>query len=270
MKPVLHFSHISSMFNCGEKFRRKYVERDRESPGTGLVVGGVSHEVIEQNMKFKIAQRKLLPIETCREIAKIEFEKRWIGVHFTAKEIDNGAEVTKSECFSKTLELVDLFYNELAPTIQPKMVEQPWRLELRNSPFDLAGTFDLVTTDDELLDFKHVGKSPGKNEANASDQLTFYSLAYMATYGVIPNCRLISLVKSKKVKVVDQPTARTTDDFAVLRRRIEMAYKAISTGVFLPAPQNSWQCSTSFCSFASANDCKFFRSSSSRDEQTEE
>lgn len=265
-KPVIHWSHLSSLYRCGVSFHKKFILQTPESPGTGLVVGSSSHEAAEANLDFKIKNGRLLPIETCKSIATMALEKRWPTVHFNNKEVAKGVDVVKAECLEKTIQLVDLFYNELMPQINAVAVEKPWKIECVDRPYDISGTWDLICADfdgkDELWDFKNVAKSPGANQSHADDQASIYLLAYYVKHGRIPTYKRVSLVKTKKPKIVIQPTTRTIEDFQVLMNRVDAAWRTIESGTYLPAAQDSWICSTSFCSFAAAGQCEFFRPSS--------
>lgn len=264
-KPVLHWSHLSSLYRCGVSFHKKYVLEVRERPGTGLVVGSASHESAEANIDFMLKNGRMLPLDTCKAIALKALERRWPDIHFNHKEVDKGVESVKADSIAMVFKLVELLYNEV-PKLNIVAVERPWKIECDDMPFDISGTWDLICKDfdgeEELMDFKNVGKSPGTNQAHADDQATLYAFAYFIRYGRIPTYKRVSLVKTKVPKFVVQPTLRTEADFNTMVRRMEAAWKVIEAGVYLPAAQDSWMCSTSFCSFAAAGQCEFFRPSS--------
>ncbi len=122
-------------------------------------------------------------------------------------------------------------------------------MELDGFPYDLLGFIDIEEPG-RIRDTKTASKSPNKNAADVSQQLTVYAAGHLAVEGELPDELVLDyLVDTKSPKPVSLPTTRTKEDVQMLLRRVERAATIIERGAFTPAPADAWQCSKKWCGY---------------------
>lgn len=260
-KPALSISAIDMLSKCGEQYRRRYIEHERQRPGVSLLVGKGVDASVSANLEHKIRTGQLLLFDEAVSAARDSFEREWSSqeIALSADEAEKGVSATKGFAIDKTIRLASLHARDAAPSIQPTAVQRHWRIELPNYPMDLLGVTD-IEEGGTVRDTKTSAKSPKPNEADLSDQLTLYALAKRVldkTPGTI-KVALDYLVDLKTApKIVVRESTRDEDDMRVMLRRIEVAERAIEKGVFVPARQSDWWCSQRWCGYF--NSCPYAR-----------
>ncbi len=265
-KPQLHFSALEKLWACGVAFERRYILNDRGVAPSYVHVGKAVDHGANINLQNKIDKDVLLPVDQvvdeARDNAVASMEEEGLQLQPEDKLI--GEKASKAKVVDKTVRLARAHAAVLAPRLKPKRVQAKWSLEIPGMPFDLVGTRDLDETDDSMSDLKTSKRSPNKNAAVVSDQLTTYafSKAIIDKTPLPVKVHLDYIVDLKGgVKVADRLTStRNKSDFEVLMRRIENAKTILEKGAFAPANQGrDWWCSTTYCEFAPT--CPYFRMS---------
>lgn len=257
-KPHLSASQLLMAGRCMEQYRRRYIEGHKISPGIAMSIGRATHRSIEYNMKSKLSTGELLPLEEAKEIARDTFVSicDTEEIRLDDDEKAKGLQAVKGEAIDWAVRLAETHYRGLAPTIAPIHVERPWRIEIKDYPYDLIGYIDIQDSD-TIIDTKTVSKAPAASSAETDDQLTLYAMAAHVLDNRIPSLRKDFLVKSTTPKIIQQMTERSVDDFNPILFRIEALSLCIEKGIFPPTNQDNWWCSTRFCGYAMT--CKYFR-----------
>lgn len=259
-RPQLHFSNMDTLWACGERFRRRYLEMDSEPKGTYVAVGSGVDRAVTRNLENWIAYKELLPIEEVKEMARdaATFELTNNEIVLDEDERQIGMDKAFAEAVDKAVRLAALHAKEIAPKLKPTAVQRRWSLEIPGIPFDLVGTIDVQEGTDSIRDTKTSGKSPAAGIADMSEQLSIYALAIRTLDGVAPKTVALDYVIDNKVPVAKTFTStRNDDDFRVVLARIENAAEVIEKGTFTPARPTDWQCSIKFCGFART--CRYFK-----------
>lgn len=249
-KPQLHQSGLEMISFCGVQFYRRYINGEKIPPNGALVIGKTTHRTIDVNLQNVIDKGTLLSVEEVQDIARDTVEAEWEGgVRLDDDEIEMGIKAVKAGVIDTSVSLARHHRIEVAPTIRPIAVEKPWVVKLYGYPMDLAGQIDI----DEgirIRDTKTSGKSPAKDEADNSLQLSTYGLAKKVLTGTAPREYVLDvLVKSNPPKWVPLTTYRNEDDFKMLLARIERAIEMIQKGAFMPASPTDWGCSKKYCGY---------------------
>src|SRR6185436_4945942 len=87
-----------------------------------------------------------------------------------------GLPKAKGAGIDKTVRLAELHATDVAPRLNPTVIQRKWTIELPNYPMDLTGWTD-IEEGNVVRDTKTTGKTPRVDEAHFSDQLTLYALA---------------------------------------------------------------------------------------------
>lgn len=280
VKPQLHQSHLATLYRCGYKFQRIYLQGDREPPTTPLLIGTATHAAIAHDLTNKIDKGILLPKEAVQDLSRDEFNRAWMDspVVLNDEESSAGLKKTRESCQDITIELALVHHYSIAPKIFPKAVERKWVLEAVGYPYDMAGTIDvdeeqvfnfqtglyLPKSFIKIRDTKTKAKNVGQREVDTSEQYSFYAFAKYMLDGVIPDKvvqdNLIKPTKKRPAFAVSYESTRTVEDFEVVKRRFDQACRVIEREAFTPACPSDWWCSKEFCGFAAAGTCPYFNS----------
>lgn len=258
-RPQLHFSGLSTLWQCGIKFSKRYVEKLRRAPTGYLHVGSAVDAAANADMNAKIATDALLPTEEVKEIARDTIVHR-IESEGITPDPDQNEHQARDHSIDKAVRLTNLYATRLAPKLKPKEVQKKWSLEIPGFPFDIVGTRDLDETDGTIRDLKTSKRTPPDGTARKSLQLTTYSLAKWAFDRTIPPKVAIDTLVDLQAgtKLDTQLSLREKADFEPLLARIDNARKIIETGVFTPSsPDRDFLCSPIYCEFW--NQCEFVR-----------
>lgn len=255
-RPQLHATALS--MQCGEAFRRRYIEGEIIPPGVAAIVGRATDEAVTRNLEHKMRTRELLSIEEIAETARDGLNQEWEkGVTFQPEEALVGPEKVKGEAVDKAVRLAVLHAKVRAPAIAPTHVQRKWTIELRGYPLDLVGKLDIQEGQETIRDTKTTSKAPATDAAEKSLQLTSYHLAAKVIDGHAPaKVALDFLIDTQSPRAMTLEATRDDDDYRPLLRRIETLTLAIEKGVFLPLNPDHWACSERFCGYART--CKYF------------
>ena len=258
----LSWTQLSCLSRCGEQYRRRYGLKEKTPPGIALIRGRSTHKAQEKNLIHKLEEGELLSRDQVRQIASDEFDEAATG-EYVIDGLYSGLSVSEALGRGKdeAVSLAGLHSDVVAPLIEPAAVEV--RIEIPQSeqmPCTFVSILDLVEQGDVIVDTKTASKSPGKSDADLSDQLTGQCLAFYARHGKpSPTQRFDFLVRTPtgKLKHVPLETTRSRDDLAVFVRRVQAAHKMIEAEVFIPTSQDNWACSPRWCGYAST--CRYYR-----------
>lgn len=244
MKPHLSYSALTMLYRCGVQFDYRYNQGIKSPPGVALHIGKAAHASSEADLTSKMQWGELLEEEAVQDEAADAVKRLWKNEPPVRSEGDHDEGGAVDEAVS----LARLHHRELAPRIEPVAIEQGFRLEMPDFPFDLVGYVDVEEAG-TIRDLKTSSKAPSSTAADESDQLTLYHMNATARGDAPKKVALDYLVKTKTAKVITLESTRTPMDHLRLLARIEAAAKTIQTGSFLPATADSWACSERFCGY---------------------
>lgn len=246
MKLQLHKSGLEQLSKCGVFFERRYILGERFPSTISQAIGTATDASVNADLVAKCEAGELLPVEAVQDIARDTFEQEW-QTGLIADGDNEGA--GKGAAVDSTVSLAALHRIELAPAITPisaAHIQRQWVLDVDGLNIQLAGTIDIQEPG-AVRDTKTSAKTPGQSEADSSLQLTMYAMALYALGEPTENVALDYLVRLKKPKAVTLTSRRTLVDFDHLLERVATAERVIASGVFAPAPLDSWWCSGKWC-----------------------
>lgn len=259
-RPQLHITALNMLSFCGEQFRRRYVEGEIIPPGIAAIVGKATDHSVTRNLQNKIDHAELLPLEAVLDEARDGFERAWQseGVRLTTEEVQEGVEKIKGEAIDKAIRLSQLHAEAAAPLIQPSHVQRELVVTIKGYDYDLAMTLDVQEGAERIRDTKTAKKSPPKDAADDSDQLTQYALGVRVVDGMTPKEVALDYLVDNKTPIY-KPLVSTRDerDFRVLLNRLESGILAIQRGVFVPVKRTDPMCSPKYCGYFST--CRYVR-----------
>lgn len=275
-------SMLYTMQQCGERFRRRYVDRDFRPSGIkakrGIAVHRVSKEAHSRQLRGKIEKREryrfdVPTIQEAQDLAAESFDNAVAeGVAYTSEEREFGEAKVRGIEKDHAVQMAGFYVEQPAPTIDPLGVEERIIIRPAGSDDEIQGIVDLVAeevfsepaTDGVMVnevvhDLKTADRSPREGAAESSQQLKLYALLRTAVRGGTPpdRVRLNTLVRTRtgKTSFVVQSATPTAEDLQAVANRLNSAMEAVRRGLFVPANPDSWWCSARYCEYYS--DCPF-------------
>lgn len=256
MPPViLHPSHLTMFEGCAYQFELVHMKGFRKPPGFVAHIGSGVDESVNRNMLNKIEHDELMSVDELQEIARKALLARWDqeGVLLADDEKAKGEDRIKAESIDTTVRLAALHRNELAPMLNPAVVQDEWFVTLPGYDFCLSGTKDLVEADGSIDDLKTTDKTVAQAAESAFVQLTTYSLETWArTQKLPPKVRLHLLRRKIPKKNPPIEIYEGEPDYArfkPLLRRYQSMTRHIEAGLFQANGRHTWRCQPKYCGF---------------------
>lgn len=259
----LSASRIVMMERCGEQARRRYGENEILPPGIAMLRGKNAHRVAEHHLRHKMETGELWPMERVRDETATYLRQQLDAAHVIDGDYaELGEKQARALLQAEVLDLNVEHAEEFAPVIAPTAMEEHFELRPSESlPVPFVGYIDLIDGGVRIRDLKTKQKAPSKGDADKSTQLTAYALGFAARYQrFAEELALDFLIRSPKtgaVKSDTQTTTRTREDMASFIARARRTLEAFEKEVFLPAREDSWQCSERWCGYWST--CPYVR-----------
>lgn len=160
---VLSASSISTFLRCGLQWYYAYVVGIKAPPSLRAVRGIAAHRAVEVDMRQKITSGIDVPVDDMLDA----FDSSWTEETVDGFEVREGEE--PGDVKDKGYALVKLYHREVAPHIQPTLVEEPIQFTINGQVY--SGQIDIgrMVTEDawdgpveklELRDTKTTGRTP--------------------------------------------------------------------------------------------------------------
>ena len=209
------------------------------------------HKGAETNFRQKIDSHQDLPAKDIKEAAAANFDGQVSrGYLLNSDEKAVGATKILGQAKDSTIKLVDVYASDVAPEIQPELVEKRQYLQLP-CEYDLLSIIDVATVDSEIIDLKTASKKKVQSEADDSDQLSWQAMAYRNLSGKFPKSLRLEVVidTGKNTNHQSLLTLRGEKDTEVLLNKINSMIAGVKAGIFLPAEPGSWLCNQKWCGY---------------------
>src|ERR1039457_5494706 len=116
-KPHLSVSQIKMYLRCPLQYRYRYIDGIKIPPTGSLLLGKSNHSALEGNYRQKIESKQDLPMEQVSDMFADSWESQ---VKETVFQEDEKSGETKDD----GVNLIIAYHNQVAPSIQPKLVEK--------------------------------------------------------------------------------------------------------------------------------------------------
>lgn len=246
----LHPSGLSLHTDCGEAWRRVYIEGERGEPNEYLVIGSALDAAVSAELKARLSKGSLAPV-----ISGIMTEAEMIEIAADYVRRSTLEPVLKHESLDRAVNFARYAHRKLCPPINVKSIQRPWSIRmdamlrrrgLRGMKIDYVGTLDV---EEWLYDFTHLTEPAGvgvidvktskrlppKNAADAKYwiQMTSYVLGMFVLDRVAPKRVQIQTLVDSARGVVMKPSfgQRDNHDFAALFNRIEQFARSYKSGI---------------------------------------
>jgi len=237
-------SSINMFLRCQYQWYLRYVEGLKVPPKAALVVGLAFHKGEEVNFTQKIDTGEDLPLDDVMDAYDTEFEQR-------AEEVEEWEE-DKGKVKDEGYKLLECYHKELAPTVQPLLVED-WVEEKLDSGIILYGKRDVVTENLAVIDLKTANRKPSQISLDYQLQLELYAIQ-----GDIEKAFVHYAIKTKKPQtlVLEHELPKEPRLLKVVSSVAKAIKEALRTGNFIPnGLGHSWACQ--YCGYREKGLCPY-------------
>jgi hypothetical protein len=236
---VLSASSVATFLRCGRQWEFAYAYAIKSPPTLRLVIGNAAHEAVETNYRQKMDTGLDLPIDDVKDAFSTAFDRL-----ATEVEHDDDEDEDESPKQSKDsgIVLVGNYQHQVAPTIQPVIVEEQIQFRVNEIPF--SGYIDLVDQHRQVRDLKTTKRKPQRNDYLIS--MIGYAIGFrQATGEVERNVILDYMVRTKQPYYHPVPSEGPVPDSAIRQfaKIVESVATAISKGSFIPTGLTNNACS---------------------------
>jgi hypothetical protein len=245
-------SHMSLAHAC---MRRLWFYLYRgPAPGNYFKLAGSSgHQAIEHALRTKM-EEKPVNLPDVQDVFTTNYDQ---GLQNCEKSNEDPRKIREIV----VRDVLPLFIHEEVPVIHPKLIEEPFTLEVKGIDVPLIGTIDLFEHGGRLRDFKFrfKGRASSQREVNRSFQFATYELAVEArgeTVKEVTQTNLVGDVENKHrpaIKNIRQEGTELNpesvlDEYAGIVRFVD---KAEGDPELYPmtSPEN-WWCDKKWCGWA--------------------
>lgn len=235
---VLSGSSLNTLLRCGKQWEYAYVYRLKRPPRLKMITGTAAHEAVEIDFRQKIESHEDLPVDDVLDAFSTSFDREAADA-----EEEPEKKLTKPVAKDAGVRSLKVWHKEVAPIIQPAMVEEPISFTINGIPW--TGTIDYTDVDDVVGDWKFTWKTPSSAEAYILNMVG-YAIGFRVKTGRLESRvsldHMVALQDPKYVPIrSDGPVPdRSIVAFTDL---VEDAVRTINSGNFLPTGLKSGACS---------------------------
>ena len=239
--PVRHLSHssLALFWRCPERWRRRYVLRERESVGGPAVIGRAVGAALTARFAAQIAGQAL-SLRDADDLYLAEYDDAAPAAFFKDKE-------PPALLRRQGRQVLVAYLSRIAPTLRPLSVERKVELRFDGAQWSFVGYLDVEDASGELIDLKVKARHLSQAEADHSAQASAYLLARSLEGRPARRFAFHSLRRgAKRADVQVVRTERSAGQLEAFERRLAQTARAIArcveTGDWGYAAQEGWWC----------------------------
>ena len=237
-RDYVSWSAISTFRTCPLKYKFRYIDGlPEESVSSALVFGTGIHSAVEQHFQA------ILSGEEQPDIERLMFAYRSAWLPHDPDAIQFGSTETRASLDGLASKMLTVFLASPAASVQGRVlgVEEEIRGMLVEGVPDLYGRVDLLTEDSDSLVVTDIKTSRGKwsqeQVEDSGEQLLLYShLASEISPGKRITTRFLVLTKTREPVIEEHVREVEPGNVKRTLAGVERVWRAISAGVFYPAP----------------------------------
>lgn len=221
----LSVSQVQKYLSCPRAYFHKYFEGLEERKSGSLAVGVSFHHTLENFNRRKRDTGETLASEELEET----FEKSWDQQTPEVEWKDEDPAEEKQ----RGLLLAKAYIEEFGEQLKPQGIEADFEIEIVSGiPF--RGVIDIIEEDGSIRDFKTARKTPPKDQADKSLQLTAYAAAFRTLIGCKEKAASLDYAISLKTgpKILRLETEITEARIDRLRDTVYQVANAIEQEIF--------------------------------------
>src|SRR5690606_28649691 len=226
-KGYLSVSQIRTYLKCPRQYEYRYIHGLRSPVTSSLLIGRSFHKAIETANRVKLEDGEIMAVEDVKDTFSDAWESEKAQVEWEDGE-DQG------RLKDSGLEMTSHYYEQIGQKLRPMMIEQGTTVDIEGVPVKVV--IDLVERDGKIRDFKTAKRTPAKDEADRSIQLSTYAMAYREMTGERESGAQLDYTVNLKSGPKITHLETQIDDSRIERTKtlIKGVAQAISSGMFYP------------------------------------
>lgn len=236
-------SAINLYLKCPAAYYYRYIMGLRTPPRSYMMFGTSLHAGIAHSYRKKIESQQDLPLGEVKEFFSADWDYQKGKILW-----EPGEDASKLK--DEGVKLLEIYQTEVAPKIQPEIVEEMFEIKFDGVEYTFKGIIDLVDkTSGMVIDHKTTSKAPSAINVHKDLQLTAYSLGNRVRTGRVEKGMAFDyLIRGRAPKIVRMETSRSQADIDRFLRMLAMVATSIKEGRFYPNASHPY-CSPKFCPF---------------------
>ena len=235
----LSVSQVRTYLRCPRQYEYIYINKMRPPVTCSLLLGRAFHKAIEEANRAKMETGEILSNDDVKDAFSQMWDREKAEVEWEEGE-------DQDQLKDHGLAMTSHYYEQVGQKLRPLMIEQGTTVDIEGVPVKVV--IDLVERDGKIRDFKTAKRTPAKDEADRSIQLSTYAMAYREMTGEHESGAALDYTVSLKGGPKITQLETQIDDARLERTKalIKGVAQAISSGMFYPVEEGF---SCSFCSF---------------------
>lgn len=158
---------------CPLQYKMRYIQKVPRVDSPSSLVGQAVHRALEVNF---VQKRRVGHDLDLKEVVNV-FEDVWDSrLPVGASESSLADEF--SGAYSSGLEILRLYFQDVAPRIKPHLIEHRFRFDIPGVPVRVVGTVDLIDQDGVVIDHKTSFARYSESYPETDLQLRCYAIGY--------------------------------------------------------------------------------------------
>lgn len=237
-KILLRPSGINTYLQCSAKYMFSYIEKIQTGKSLALAFGSATHKAIESNYTQKIDTKSDLSVSEVVQTFSDSFDEE-------TKDVERVELIADPTSKDVGIGLIKMYQQTIAPSLQPKAVEQKVECTFKDYTYGITGTMDLLTTNKKIFDHKSASKRNATPPESHVRQGSYYRLMAVAAGEEVTEVNFTYLVKTKSPQVYNE---RIITDPKHALAIAQLVGESIDKGVFIPNREHNF-CSQRYCAF---------------------
>ncbi len=239
-------TQVEMYFNkCPLQFYFRHILGLKEPPRGAMYQGIAFHHGVEVNLRQKVETHEDLPVAEVRA----ETAARWETL-LDLEKPQLGEDEKAGELKDQAINLVTVYHESTAPSVQPAMVEQRFRCDMPDAPYGMSGRVDLIDVDEIIIDQKTSSRRWTADQASGNVQFSAYEYGRRALTGKTetPGVQVHVAVKKKAPEIQRIACPKTGADMQGFESIHRFVAQAVKRGDF-PPRTDGWWCSANWCGY---------------------
>lgn len=240
--PKYHQSEIKDYLRCGLYHMFKHVLKLPTPVTTPLTVGSVADSAMNFTLQKRIDTGLDPSLQEVLEKASDDFNSRVDRTEWGSDDV--------AEQKNLAMKIVKVFYEQVAPKIDPETVQESFSLETDHG-YLIGGTFDVVDKRGILIDLKtSAPMRVASYTVNYTMQPAMYWHAYEQIRGKPPESFRFDIITKHGIPQYKTSSGKVSDqDREHLFYTINQMHAGLKAGIALPASEGVYWCSKKYCPF---------------------
>lgn len=238
MNELDHISHsqLNLWKMCPRQWEAKYIHSVSMPPNDNLIIGSCYHETLESNFKFKLKTKEDLDPDILYDVYSTAWDK-----YIDKNDIILWQKLEPGDAKDLGFSLVQRYMEDIAPGIQPKMVEEWFESNIEGTKFVLR--MDLMDQNDAVIDHKTAARAYADADVHKDPQAS--AVAFVLKRPIVYYNHVAVKTRNPRIQVIK--TMRGNADVDWWFMQAAGIINQMKSG-YAPPRDDGWWCSPNYCS----------------------